>query len=287
MEHSIDSSCGPKKTTTTTSLVSAFKSTHKKQLQQPSLPTTTTTRKKSVSFPQTLSSISSTTLSLDDYTDDEIDMCWFDRKELKDIQKTNAILIKRMSQGKPPKIGHSYRGLEDMTGQGHKLAEDRYDKALDIVLDFYDGQRMHGINNVDEATEEMASLYASVTKRCKLLAMAMGLQDEIEAELAAKEIDHQDKQQQQQRTHGSSKRYTLTTRLTEKGVTTRTTSSKRRQPRKTCSTRSKTRPGSVDSKSTKSHHKKATASKKAIPLPSANTLLLQQEASIRSVPPAA
>ena len=285
MEHSEDSSCRAKKTTT--SLVSAFKSAQKKQLQQPSLPTTTTTRKKSVSFPQTLSSISSTTLSLDDYTDDEIDMCWYDRKELKDIQKTNAILIKRMSQGKPPKIGHSYRGLEDMTGQGHKLAEDRYDKALDIVLDFYDGQRMHGINNVDEATEEMASLYASVTKRCKLLAMATGLQDEIEAELAAKEIDHQDKQQQQQRTHGSSKRYTLTTRLTEKGVTTRTTSSKRRQPRKT-STRSKTRPGSVDSKSTKSHHKKATASKKAIPLPSANTLLLQQEASsIRSVPPAA
>ena len=200
-------------------------------------------------------------MSLDDYTDDEMTRCWYERRELRDIEKSNAMLIKRMSQGKPPKIGHSYRGLEDMTGQGHKLAEDRYDKALDIVLDFYDGQCMHGVN--DEA--ELASLYASVTKRCKLLALATGLQDEIEAELAAKEIGlGQDKQHHSQ----SSKRYTSTMRLTEKGA---------RRPTRT--TRSNIRPNShLKSKS----HKKA-ASKKAIPLPSANTL----QASKRSVPPAA
>ena len=238
------------------SLASAFRSTSKQQ--SPSI--------KSVSFPRVVSMRK--TMSIDDYTDDEIGACWYNRDEIEMIEKCNAKLAKLMSAGEAPNTGHSYRGLEGLVDQSRTRAEDRIEEAIDIILDYYDGQCMHGVQ--DEAA--LASLYASVTKRGKLLAMATGLQDEIEAELAAKEIDlEQQRQHHKVKTH----RYMSTERVTGNG-------SRRRQ--RTTVAAKETRNGRLPvSKATKSKSHKKSTHKKTVPIPSSNML----QATKRSVPPAA
>ena len=141
-------------------------------------------------------------LSRSDYTQEEMNACWYSEKELDEISRLNSMLLKRMQrqqQGNnnhnsgdsnnrknnpsshhrpphrspPPPIGHTYRGLENQTSN----VQTDIANSISLVLNCYDGQAFYWIDNPDT----LATLYAKFTRGSKLLALSIGLQDEIEA----------------------------------------------------------------------------------------------------------
>ena len=150
------------------------------------------------------------TMSIKDYTQGEIERSWFSKQERQMILSRTAKTVQRMNQGKEPREGYTYRGLErysdkkqnkekKINKKNNKEQHERYvssltnlEKSKSIVLDCFDGEAFYWIEN----EEMLATLYSKFTKKSKLIALSTGLQDEVDAKAAYSDMEMEERQQQ-------------------------------------------------------------------------------------------
>jgi hypothetical protein len=119
------------------------------------------------------------TLSLEDYTPEEIRASWFEGEEYNKIRKECCKQIKKMESGKILKDKkYCSRGLESHTRLASLSKTLNRKPAVDAVLDEQDEQQHLGI--VDE--EIIAQRYQQTTSSCQLWATIVGLRDQRAAE---------------------------------------------------------------------------------------------------------
>ena len=143
--------------------------------------------------------------SLDDYTDEELEACWYSKQDLVEVEATNIQLVKRMKKGKRPLDGHSFRGLEDYRDETtvatalsstnvSSTSSPRHNEimmmlchrhnqlhrdAVTVVLDYVAKACKNGNHQFND--EVLSALYRNASQKHKLLALTAGWKDEREA----------------------------------------------------------------------------------------------------------
>lgn len=102
------------------------------------------------------------TLSLDDYTEDEIERCWLTDHEMQKTLDRVAKVAMRMAYGKKPKRGSSYRGLENATVQGESEYFLKIQDVIESVLAEQDRQDRFNIYD-EELIAEASELYTELS----------------------------------------------------------------------------------------------------------------------------
>ena len=115
------------------------------------------------------------TLSLHDYSDEEINSCWFQDKEYEKISLKCVKYVEKMESGIPVPCS---RGLECHTRLGERTRTQNRHFSFDMVLIEQHIQRQNGI--IDD--EAIANVYRDVSSSSRLWARRVGLQDQREAE---------------------------------------------------------------------------------------------------------
>ena len=116
------------------------------------------------------------TLHVEDYTQEEIDLCWYQREEYRSMTAQSIEMLKQMEAGMEPDAWDSYRGLETWTDSGKRLLEDDICHSIDVVLDEQDRQWDEDI--IDE--DIMAEMYHEATESSTQLAFNLAMIDELE-----------------------------------------------------------------------------------------------------------
>ena len=122
-------------------------------------------------------------LTLDEYTDAELSLCWFAPFEYAQIKANNKILIKMHKAGTYPEDHqYCYRGLTSKTSEGNRERRaTRFQAALDVLRE-QNRQKVSGIND----PEEIRSIYHQATIDCSRRAIDLGRSD---AECASAILD--------------------------------------------------------------------------------------------------
>ncbi|CAJ1942252.1 unnamed protein product [Cylindrotheca closterium] len=136
-----------------------------------------TMKKSSVYFSETVKVRYS--LSLEDYSDEEYDACWYSSEEYQTIEKDLCRQFMKMEEGK---ILHDMkscsRGLERYLTVNAFQKKESQRVARRSVLDEQTHQAE--LNQRDE--EAIARLYNNVSSSCQMWAAVLGLRDQREAE---------------------------------------------------------------------------------------------------------
>jgi hypothetical protein len=127
---------------------------------------------RSISF-SPLSSLAET-LGLDDYSDEEIERCWYGREEYRTMAEDSMNMYKLMAMGKRQTREDCYRGLEKWTEDGRLLLDRDICHAIEVVLD--EQERQWDEKCEDE--ELIAILYQAATQTSNMLAISLGIADE-------------------------------------------------------------------------------------------------------------
>ena len=115
------------------------------------------------------------TTALSEYTEEEIENCWFTSEEYDQIKHSMDKQIRKMNRGEKLKDKkYCSRGLECFADEAHALRQEYKGLAVQAVLDEQYCQFEEGIN--DEYT--IAAAYQLVSKPCLRRAQRMGLADQ-------------------------------------------------------------------------------------------------------------
>jgi hypothetical protein len=112
--------------------------------------------------------------TLDEYTDEEIQACWYDEDELADIKSENHQSVRRIARG-TAKAEDCLRGLEALLHAGYLTSRKLKDTSVSAVLGEQYRQHQMGMDAPDlirEAYEYLAthaSKRAVETARCDAL----------------------------------------------------------------------------------------------------------------------
>ena len=117
-----------------------------------------------------------TTMSLEDYTDEEKFLCFYSRAEYAKMTERSLKMLQRMEQGKPCKRNDSYRGLEGWTENGSRLLERDIELVLEVVGEEQERQWEQNIYD----PEAIAEVCRAMTHTTKLMAIHLALADETE-----------------------------------------------------------------------------------------------------------
>lgn len=119
-------------------------------------------------------------LSRHNYTDDELDACWFHGDEYANITKSCCKQIRKLEKGARLKgVKYCSRGLESHTQQASLAKAQNRRAAWDGVLQEQEEQISLGV--VDD--EPIALRYSETSASCQLWAIRMAIFDQREAEL--------------------------------------------------------------------------------------------------------
>lgn len=119
-----------------------------------------------------------TTINCDDYTEEEVNACWYTCEEMSLIHYSNAKVIARMEAGKHPKKNTTYRGLEKFSKSGKDTAVLLVHACIDAVMDEQERQWKEDIVFDWGQFREMS---LKVSQQSMSLAYKMAEYDEREA----------------------------------------------------------------------------------------------------------
>jgi hypothetical protein len=112
--------------------------------------------------------------TIDEYTETERRMMWFENYEYAQIKANNKILIKMMKTGHfPEDHQYCYRGLEFKTAEGQR--QRRQAKTLAALAIFSEQERQWDGGERD--MEEIRIAYEEISKQCHTRAHEMALKD--------------------------------------------------------------------------------------------------------------
>lgn len=121
----------------------------------------------------------------EDYSEDEMDACWFRGGEYADITKSCCKEIRKLDNGTRLKgIKYCSRGLESHTKQASICKSQNRRAAWDAVLVEQEEQVMLGV--VDD--DPIAQRYTDAASSCQLWAIRMAMHDQREAECVYDEM---------------------------------------------------------------------------------------------------
>jgi hypothetical protein len=117
-------------------------------------------------------------LHLNDYTDDEIDACWYHQEEQAEFRDEARFTISVMEKGNIGLHLHqekhcTTRGLEGLAAEGSQIKKLNRSLALTTVLEQQERQSQAGLR--DE--RQLAKLYSICTFSCNIQAGLIGLAD--------------------------------------------------------------------------------------------------------------
>lgn len=125
------------------------------------------------------------TLSRDDYSDEEVERCWLAQYEMEDTLDRIAKIAQRMASGKKPKRGSSYRGLENATVEGETEYYFSIQDVVESVLAEQERQYREGFCD-EYMIAEASEMY---TETSLATAMKRGKSDAREARKAYRKIE--------------------------------------------------------------------------------------------------
>ena len=126
------------------------------------------------------------TLSLDDYTEQEFNSCWYSPEEKRKKTRQREKIVSRMEAGKLPKNkSMTYRGLEAWTQDGSDKLEKHIGRCIDAVMDEQDLQWSTNKDNY----ERIAAVSRLVSYQSTELALERAAVDEFEAMEAHQMVD--------------------------------------------------------------------------------------------------
>ncbi|CAJ1930833.1 unnamed protein product [Cylindrotheca closterium] len=123
-----------------------------------------------------------TVICLEDYSEAERKLTWYDKDDKAEINKKHDKMVRRYEAGKRCKRGMTYRGLDAWTDKGHDKFEATVSKLLSAVMDEQDAQ---WTENYDDP-ERLAMASESVSKENVEQALQYAVEDELEAQEAYK-----------------------------------------------------------------------------------------------------
>ena len=114
------------------------------------------------------------TMSLQDFTDEELHNSWYSREEYNEISRGISKELKKMTQGKVLRDKkYCERGLERFTEEGSKTCSRNKVRAIHAVLEEQHKQNEEG--RFDE--NSIAQVYETNSQRCRRNAYKAGLRD--------------------------------------------------------------------------------------------------------------
>lgn len=124
-------------------------------------------------------------IGLQDYTEKELQKCWYSREDRLKNEHRRSKVLKRMNEGKACEPNMTYRGLEYLTSRGGILLDQRIGACIDSVMDEQDQQWASGIDDF----YKIATIASNTTVESKLNALTVALRDEQEAKLAYRQFN--------------------------------------------------------------------------------------------------
>ena len=120
------------------------------------------------------------TMSLDRYTQDEVEASWYSQEEYSDIRKECTKQIYMLNCGKTLRDKkYCSRGLEKFMEENAIAIADRRERAMDSVLmlqDFFDEQQQ-----LQQDSNVIARCYREITRSSQLLAIERASKDQLVA----------------------------------------------------------------------------------------------------------
>eukprot|EP00538_Stauroneis_constricta_P005028 CAMPEP_0119571400 /NCGR_PEP_ID=MMETSP1352-20130426/44101_1 /TAXON_ID=265584 /ORGANISM="Stauroneis constricta, Strain CCMP1120" /LENGTH=240 /DNA_ID=CAMNT_0007621079 /DNA_START=397 /DNA_END=1119 /DNA_ORIENTATION=- len=113
------------------------------------------------------------TIHINNYTDDEIDACWFSRQDMANIRQDIAAALQSSSSSPSGPDAAEMRGLECRTEQGSQQRRRDRHESLSSVLDEQELQRHE--RQFDD--EMIAAVYSDTTQQAQLRASVAGMLD--------------------------------------------------------------------------------------------------------------
>lgn len=127
------------------------------------------------------------TISLDDFTEDEIRACWYSEVEIfnsrAEIQQTIALVSRNIELDD---VHHCRRGLETATGNTKKVKMQRRRTAVDIVLSYQEAAEEDVVEE-EYYKEKAAQEYSSYCKSSHIMAFMVGIADANEVRMYSSE----------------------------------------------------------------------------------------------------
>jgi hypothetical protein len=117
--------------------------------------------------------------SLEEYTEEELNACWYTKAEYKSFKRSSLVTLKLNRAGEIP-VGsteHTMRGLECRTREGAQERKDNRTEAWTVVLQEQERQHKAHLNDI----VALSNLYHQVTDRLQYAACIQGMCDELEA----------------------------------------------------------------------------------------------------------
>ena len=117
-------------------------------------------------------------INREEYTKEEWRECFYAEKEERKAAKKRMKVVARMEQGKKPKRGMTYRGLECGTEKGQTEFDAKVKMCVDAVMDEQDHQWYE--TKIDDY-ERIAQVCIDATRSDVDRAIQIGIQDEVDA----------------------------------------------------------------------------------------------------------
>ena len=117
-------------------------------------------------------------LHINDYEYEELDACWYEKEELKEIKKDVRKTVKKIVCGTPLKDendkvhGECALGLESFTPDGLSIKQNNKCNGVYVVLDEQDNQIMWNVRR----PQDIADVYRQVSYECSVQACLRGIQ---------------------------------------------------------------------------------------------------------------
>ena len=111
---------------------------------------------------------------LDQYTQEEIETCWYTEEEKYMSQESRNKVIARMEEGKLEKLNSPYRGLETLTERGMSRMHQQIYAVVDVVMDEQEVQWSNRTSDV----EKIAYLSQEISSSSQVVARRTAIQDE-------------------------------------------------------------------------------------------------------------
>ena len=151
-------------------------------------------------------------LHLNDYTDDEIDACWYERCEMKAMKHEVKRTVKKIVNGTPLNdendkfLGECAIGLEGFTPDGSQIKLSQRRDAIDALLDEQDDQIMYNFSN----PQALADAYKEKTFESSIHACVRAIQMRTAAQMSCCAVVIPDNKQKILNRSSGSKRSLLT-----------------------------------------------------------------------------
>lgn len=120
--------------------------------------------------------------TINEYTETERKMMWFESYEYAQIKINNKILVKMMKAGRYPEDHqYCYRGLEFKTVEGHRLRRNAKTTAAMAIFSEQERQYDNGVRNM----EEIRVVYEEISRQCHGRAHKIALKDATSAYISS------------------------------------------------------------------------------------------------------